>query len=159
MKNFKTIILTMCFAMLLPISVNAMDGDDLAITEIDRAGRYIKWQIVCTSDGSALSATDVIGEMSSKLARLVRGSALMKMKVVPGTGGVIPNTTIDITLTDDEDDELWSDTTITQNSNTWHTLSADISIYPPVFDELKLALNDFGDVGDTVTLIFIGYIE
>ena len=83
----------------------------------------------------------------------------MLLKVSPGTGAVIPNTTIDITLADEEGDTIWSDTAISKDAVTWHTLSSTIGAYPPITGKLYLALNDIGDSGDQVTLYFITWRE
>jgi hypothetical protein len=113
--------------------------------------------VICTSNGSALTATDLVALMPDSIKDVEQ--VLMKMKVVPGTTTVAPDTTIDVTLTDEEGDTLWADTGISNVANSWHTLSADIAIYPPIFSELNLALNDIGDSGDQVTLYFISWIE
>lgn len=129
----------------------------LAVSKVSQTRHYLKWKVVCTSDGGALSATDLVALMPADLSR--QEQALMKMKVVPGTGGVAPDTTIDITLTDDEGNSLWADTDISKDSATWHTLSADIGIHLPVFSKLYLAVNDIGTTGDQVTLYFISWME
>jgi hypothetical protein len=129
----------------------------LTVSKVSKTRHYLKWKVVCTSDGSSCSATDLIALMPPDLAR--QEQALMKMKVVPGTAGVAPDTTIDITLTDDEGDTLWADTGISNVANSWHTLSADIGIHLPVFSKLYLAVSDIGGSGDQVTLYFISWME
>jgi hypothetical protein len=81
------------------------------------------------------------------------------MKVSPGTGGVIPDTTINITLSDDEQDALYTKTAISKDAISWHSLNDDIGIYIPVMGALYLTINDIGTSGDQVTLYFITWKE
>ena len=129
----------------------------LAVSKVSQTRHYLKWKVVCTSDGSSMSATDLVALMPDNLKN--KEQALMKLKVSPGTGGVIPDTTINITLTDDEGDSLWADTDISKDAVTWHTLSKDVGIYIPIFSKLYLAFNDIGTAGDQVTLYFISWME
>jgi len=155
MKRFILII-----AALLLFSATAHATWTLTPSIVARSGHYLKWKVVCTSDGNALTATDILAQTSDNyFLRQVQGSTLMIMKVSPGTGGVIPNATINIDLEDEENDDLWADTAISKDAISWHDLSADISQYPPVLINLYLVMNDIGDSGDQVTLYFINWIE
>ena len=151
--------LIIIFFILLVLPAQALATWTLAPSLVSEAGHYVKWKVVCTSDGSALSATDILSEMGERLLERVQGQTAMLMKVEPGAGGVIPDTTINVTLTDAEDDTLWSDTGISKDTVSWHLLSADISAYPPVLSEFNLTLNDIGGSGDQVTLYFIMWRE
>lgn len=126
---------------------------------VSQAGHYLKWKVVLTSDGSALSATDLLAQMSARMVRQLQGETLMSMKVSPGTGGVIPNTTINVTLSDDEQDALFTMTGASKDAISWHDLSNSINMYPPVTGLLYLTVNDVGDSGDQVTLYFIMWME
>jgi len=153
MKKISLIIVILCF-MVLP----AHAAWTVATTVTANAAHYIKFKVVCTSDGDALAATDLHAEFAEQVSsRFVQGLTVLLLKVVPGTDTVIPNTTINITLTDEEGDELWSDTGISKDAATWHNLAKDI--YLPILDKFYLAMNDIGDDGDQVTLYFCCWIE
>jgi len=125
------------------------------------AGHYVKWKVVLTGDNSGLSATDILAQFSSNRdLNKVQGETLMAMKVVPGTGGVAPDNTLNITLSDDEGNTLWADTGIAYLSDTdWQVTSSDIGIFIPVGTVLYLTMNDIGGDGDQVTLYFITWRE
>ena len=106
-----------------------------------------------------MSATDLVALAHTAKINSLQGSSLMAMKVSPGTGGVIPDTTINVTLTDEEDDAVFTMTGASKDAISWHDLSTDIGMYPTVFDKLSLAINDIGASGDQVTLYFICWIE
>jgi len=117
---------------------------------------YIKFKVLCVSDGDALTATDLVAEFEEQVSsKFVQGLTAILLKVVPGTGDAKPTTTINITLTDEESHTLWAETGISQNAASWHNLSGDIKAYPPILDKFYLAINDIGDEDDTVTLYFI----
>lgn len=158
----KKIVFIMVLTLSFAFAVNSWATWTLASSVVKKSGHYVKWKVLCTSDGSALSATDILtvaNGMPASLRRNVQGQTLMKMKVSPGIGGVIPNATINITLTDDEDDSLWADTGISKDAISWHDMSKDINIYIPITGKLYLAINDLGDSGDQVTLYFITWYE
>ena len=157
MKRILSII--MGFLLVIVLTVPAWATWTITPSTVSQAGHYIKWKVVLTSDGAALSATDLIALMPARLKRDVQGETLMLMKVSPGTGGVIPDTTLNITLTDDEGDTIWADTGISKDAVTWHDLSADVDAYIPVLGLLYLAINDIGGSGDQVTLYFITWVE
>jgi hypothetical protein len=154
----KKISLMLAFLFLLAIPAHA--AWTITTTVSANSAHYIKFKVVCTSDGDALTATDLVAEFEEQTsARLVRGLTAMLLKVVPGTGAVIPGTTINITLTDEEEDALWADTGISKDAATWHSLADDINAYPMILDKLYLAINDIGDEGVQVTLYFHCWIE
>jgi len=130
---------------------------DLVVTREYKTNHYMKWKVVCTSDGAALTATDLVALMPEQLKN--QPQLLMLMKVSPGTGGVVPDNTFTITLTDEEGDELWSKAAISNVAVSWHSMSEDIGAYIPLFSELNLAFDDIGTSGDQVTLYFISWLE
>lgn len=134
----------------------------LTPSTVSVAGHYVKWKVVCTSDGDALSATDLIAKIKASDERLlyyVQGETLMAMKISPGLTTVAPDTTINVTLSDDEGDALFTITGASNTAISWHDLSNDVYIYIPVMNLLYLALNDIGTSGDQVTLYFITWKE
>ena len=155
MKRLISIILGVFLAVALAVPSQA--AWTITPSKVSEAGNYIKWKVVCTSDGAAYSATDLLSlsTMPSRLLRKIQGETLMLMKVSPGTGGVIPDTTIDITLSDDEQDALFTKTTISKDAISWHDLSADIDAFIPLTGKLYLTINDIGTSGDQVILYFV----
>jgi len=153
----KKIILTIALVLLLASS--AWADWTLVVSGVSEAGHYMKWKVVCTSDGGALSATNILALPGARLLRVGQGETLMLLKVSPGTGAVIPDNTIDIILSDAEQDALWTETTISKDAISWHDMSDDIDAYIPVLGPLYLTLNDIGTAGDQVTLYFISWRE
>lgn len=132
----------------------AMAAWTLKVSTVSYAKNYVVWKVVCTSDGNALSSTDLIGRMTDqKLKDLVIGSTAMIMTVSPGSGGVAPDTTINVTLSDGHRD-YFVDTGISNTADSFNDLSQDFNAYLPVYPLFKLALNDIGTSGDQVTLYF-----
>ena len=158
-KHLTSIILGMVLVFVMATS--AMAAWTVTPSKVSEAGHYIKWKVVCTSDGSAYSAADILAlsDMPTRLLRKIQGETLMKMKVSPGTGGVIPDTTINIILSDDEQDALYTKTGISKDAISWHDLNDDIGIFIPVMGKLYLTFNDIGSSGDQVTLYFITWKE
>jgi len=152
-------LLLLTIALVLLLASSAWADWTLVVSGVSEAGHYMKWKIVCTSDGNALSATNMLGLPGTHLLRIGQGETLMLMKVSPGTGAVIPDNTIDITLSDAEGDVVWTDTGISKDAITWHDMSDDIDAYIPVLGPLYLTLNDIGTAGDQVTLYFISWRE
>ena len=159
MKRLISIILGMVLVFVLATA--SMAAWTITPSKVSDAGHYIKWKVVCTSDGAAYSATDLLSlsTMPTRLLREIQGETLMLMKVSPGTGGVIPDTTIDITISDDEQDAVFTQTTISKDAISWHDLSSDVNAYIPIMGVLYLTINDIGTSGDQVTLYFITWKE
>ena len=157
MKRLRIIIIATLFIVFM--ASQAYAAWTLTPTRISQAGHLLKWQVVCTSDASALSATDLIALMPDNLKGRAQGSLMLTMTVKPGTAGVIPNTTINVTLSNDEDHTIYSASAFSKDAVTvGAALSEDYGEFLPVYGVLKLALNDIGDAGDQVTLIFNCYI-
>ena len=132
----------------------------LTPTLISKAGHYMQWKVVCTSDGDALSATDLVASMPEKLKQLVQGATLMVMTVSPGTGSVAPDTTIDVTLSNAQGIAVFVHTGYSNTADTTGiSLAEDFNQYPTVFGLFYLTLNDIGTSGDQVTLYFDCWIE
>jgi len=159
MKRIKIAILTM-FILLL-CACYSWASWTLTVSRVARTPHYLYWKVVCTSDGSALSATDLLAlsTLDPQLKYEMQGATMMIMDVIPGTGGVIPNTTIDVTwsnsLVDVYDNDAFSKDADTPGND----LSEDYNQYPPILEQLKLTLNDIGDSGDQVTLGILCWIE
>jgi hypothetical protein len=127
---------------------------------VGKVGRAFKWKILCTSDGSALSSTDIMPLISDvDLKSHIRASMMMTLAIKPGVAAVAPDNTIDVTLANDESVTIFSQTGISYNANTAGLdLSKDYGQFPVVYDKLYLALNDIGASGDQVTLLFENWI-
>jgi len=156
-----SLIFAILFFMALPVHA-AWDID----TEVSAtSAHWIKFKVVCTSDGDALTATDLVAEFEEQISKkYVQGLSAIWLRVVPGTEDVIPNTTINITLTDEEEETLWSETSISKDGSTEHLLYTSengdsIGMWPPILDKFYLAINDIGDEDDQVTLIFHCWFE
>jgi hypothetical protein len=158
-RKFLSVVL---FLAIIVLPTTSFATWTLVPSKVSKAANYLKWKLVCTSDGDAMAATDLLAlsNMPSRLKGEIQGSSLMSMKVSPGTGGVAPDTTINITLSDDEQDALWPKAAISNTAISWHLTSSDISIYVPIFGSFYLEFaNDIGAAGDQVTLYFIMWIE
>lgn len=141
-------------------SVNSMATWTLTPSLVSKAGHYMLWEVVCTSDGNALTATDLVAQMPAELKRLVQGSALMIMTVSPGTSTVAPDTTIDVTLSNAQGIAFFVHTGYSNTADTTGiSLAEYYNQYPTVFDKLYLTLNDIGSSGDQVTLYFFCWLE
>jgi len=127
---------------------------------VGKVGHYLTWKVVCTSDGSALSATDLVAKMDDRLKKLVQGSTMMIMKVSPGLVGVAPDTTIDVTLSDAQGTAIFVHAAYSNVADTTGiSLAEDFNQYPTVHDKFYLTLSDIGTTGDQVTLYFECWME
>jgi hypothetical protein len=132
----------------------------LTPTLISKAGHYMQWKVVCTSDGDALSATDLVASMPENLKRIVQGATLMVMTVSPGTGSVAPDTTINITLSNAQGIAVFVHTGYSNTADTTGiSLAEDFNQYPTVFGLFYLTISDIGASGDQVTLYFDCWVE
>lgn len=127
---------------------------------VGKAGHYLTWKVVCTSDGSSLSATDLVAQMDNNLKKLVQGSTMMIMKVSPGLTAVAPDTTINVTLSDAQGTAIFIHTAYSNTEDTTGiSLAEDFNQYFTVHDKFYLTLNDIGTTGDQVTLYFECWVE
>jgi hypothetical protein len=138
----------------------------IAVTKLEETDHYLKWQALCTSDGSTLTATDLMVASSSaeavvtierNLKGKISGATLMVLRAVSGTGGVVPNGTYTVTLNNDENNAIFTSgnfPVVYDVANSHASLAEDMGQYPTAFDKLYAVISDIGDSGDQVTLIF-----
>jgi hypothetical protein len=127
---------------------------------VGKAGHYLTWKVVCTSDGSSLAATNLVASMDANLKKLVQGSTMMIMKVSPGLTTVAPDTTIDVTFSDAQGTAIFVHAAYSNVADTTGiSLAEDYNQYPTVHDKFYLTLNDIGTAGDQVTLYFECWME
>lgn len=120
---------------------------------VSRAGHRALWKVVCTSNGSALTATDLVALMPAQLKELVQKASLMVMTVSPGTGAVAPDATIDVTLSNEQAIAIFTHTGYSNVADTTGiSLAEDYGQYLPIFGKFYLTLSDIGTAGDQVTL-------
>ena len=152
-------IFLIVFALLM-MACNAWADWTLTPALVSKAGHYMQWKVVCTSDGSSLSATDIVALMPENLKRVVQGASHMVMTVSPGTGSVAPDTTIDVTLSNAQGIAVFVHTGYSNTADTTGiSLAEDFNQYLTVFGLFYLALNNIGTAGDQVTLYFDCWIE
>lgn len=124
------------------------------------AKHYMTWKVECTSDGNALTATDLVTLMEPSLRDLVQGSTLMIMTVSPGTGSVAPDTTINVSLSNSQNIVVFTHDAYSNTADTTGIdLSEDYNQYLTVYSKFYLTLNDIGTSGDKVTLYFDCWVE
>jgi len=138
-----------------------------------RKGNYIKVKIACKSDNDAMAATDLLlmdpgggaGSLEKPTAQtgrtlrdVLEGVTFMAVKADPGTA---PDTTWDFTFSDDEGDAIYTSTENSTTVTSWHDMSTDIGLYPPIFNKLYLAFPTDADwtTNDVVDLYLIGWRE
>ena len=137
-----------------------------------RNDNYIKVKITCLSDNDKMAVTDILALSPDGTGSIVKGTAqtgqtlreemegctLMAIKADPGTA---PDTTWDFTLLDDEQDPLYTSTLNSTTVTSWHDLSTDIAMYPPVFSKLHLEFPTDADwsANDTVDIYIIAWRE
>ena len=152
--TFLTILSCMVF-----MASSAFAAWTITISSVRKSDNYVWFDALCTSDGSALTAVDILSSTYMGYAKDVQGSTLMLLYVSPGTVGVAPDNTFDVTLTDDLGATIWADTAISNVTGSWHKMYEDLGPFPPILDELNLAISDIGTSGDRVTLRFILWAE
>jgi len=130
-----------------------MAGWTLRPEIIEKSHNYVRWVLHCTSDGSALTATDIFSEthMPRDMKTKLQGLSYMGMKIDPLTG---TTTTINVTLSDTEGDSLFAETGASNSAISNHDLSTDISRYPTFFSKMYLTINDVGSSGEKIDLYF-----
>ena len=142
-----------------------------------RKGNYVKFKIVCTSDGAAMAATDLLAlspggtgsivKSTTQTGRTMRdeveGVTLMILKCVPAAApaAAVPEAAWDFTLYDEESHAIYTSTDNALDANSWHDMNTDISAYPPLLDKLYLAFPTAADwdTGNIVDFYFIGWRE
>jgi len=124
-------------------------------------GNYAVFGLTFTSDGNALSARDLIANdiKSSLLKKRIQGRTLYAMNVCPGTSGVAPNAAFDITITNDFGKTLLAATSVSHTADSWPSVTATMSAYPPILTKFNVAFGDIGDSGDQVTVYFYFWVE
>ena len=157
MKTIKALII---LAVLL-FTVQAQGAAwTLTPSMVAKAGHYIVWKVLCTSDGSSMPATDLIALMNDYMKGQVQGATHMVMTVEPGTAGVIPDTTIDVTLSNAQGIPVFVHAGYSNVANTTGiSLAEDYNQYLVPYGLFYLTLNDIGTAGDQVTLYFEAWIE
>jgi len=128
---------------------------------VEASRNYIKWKIKCTSDASALAATNVFSEtyMPRDLKAKLEGLTYMRMKIDPVPDAVSLETTLNVIISDSEGDALYTTTGNSASAISWHDLSTDISAYPVALQRLYLTFNDLGAAGNVFDLYFICWRE
>lgn len=146
--------------LVLLMASQSMAAWTLTPSVVSRAGHYMLWKVVCTSDGNALTATDLVALMPVGLQRIIPGATMMIMKISPGTTTVAPDTTIDVTLSDAQGTAIFTGTAYSYTAaTTGISLAKDYNQYPTIYSKLYLTLNDIGTTGDQVTLFFECWVE
>lgn len=140
---------------------HAMATWTIGVSVADVKGHYVIYKLLCTSDGDSLTATDFVALMSDQDRRhMERGATMMVMNVDPGTGGVAPDATIDVTFTDITGIAVYAETTLSNVADTvGKDLSADLNQYPVMTTKMYITLNDIGASGDQVTFYLICWVE
>lgn len=156
----KKLISLLIVAVVFLASQSAFAAWTLKVSKVSQVKDYLLWEVKCTSDGNALTATDLLALMEPSLKALVQNTTQMILEVIPGTGSVQPDTTIDVTLTNTAGSTLFTHAAYSNSANTTGiSLAEDYNAYLPVFDTFKLALSDIGTAGDIVTLRFLAWID
>ena len=119
-----------------------------------------RWKLTCTSDGSALTATDLIALMPrSTLKKEVQRSVLMIMDIDPGDGSVAPNDPFTVSISNAENMVVFATTTgDAETTITGIDMSEDWNQYIPVHERLYLTITDLGDSGDKVVIYIEGWV-
>lgn len=161
-------------AMILLVASTAQAAWTLKVKDLGyKMDNHIySFEILCTSDGSAMSATDLLGisvagvpnvdGMTYEIRKKIMQCMLMVMTVDPGTGGVAPDTTIDITLGELSGKPQYSHATFPATfdvASSYGKLYEDFGQYIPVGATLYATISDIGTAGDQVTLRFDGWVE
>lgn len=119
-----------------------------------------RWKITCTSDGSALTATDLLALMLRSPLRIeVQRSVLMIMDIDPGDDSVAPNDPFTVSIYNAEGMLVFATTTGDAESTiTGIDMSEDWNQYIPVHERLYLGITDIGSDGDKVIIYIEGWI-
>lgn len=158
MKRFKIVILSILF---LAFATQAIAAWTYVVSRVARTQNYIYWKIVCTSDGTDPDAVNILSStyIDNQFLIELQKSTMLVMDVIPGIGGVQPDETITITMSNSLV-QFYTGTGFAYDANTvGNLLSTDYSMFPPVLDKLYIDINDIGSDGDQVTLAILGWIE
>ena len=123
---------------------------------IEQSHNYLRWKLRCTSDGNALTITDIFSESYTPrdLKSRLQGHTYMRMDYVPHKAAHAPNATGTITLTNTVGTVMFSDDTAVADEDETFDLSTDISMYPTFYAKMYLTVDDIGDDGDYFDLYF-----
>lgn len=113
------------------------------------------FKLVCTCDGSALSSTAFsamtgFDSMTAEAKEALRFGRLMSLTSVPGTGGVVPDATYNVTIYNG----LGASILAATSRSTTAIEIAYPSNYTVMQDAPTLAVGDLGTSGDQTTLYF-----
>lgn len=158
----KKYILAICFGILmLSQTMSAWATWTITPTILSYQGHTAIFQVLFTSDGSALTAGNISTNMTPELLALFKKGLFYKMAVVPGTSSVAPDTTIDITFLDVT--LQWNHFVHTTYSYTANTpnidLAEDDGYALSGWDMTYITVNDIGSSGDQFTLIIEGNVQ
>jgi len=143
-------VVLLTILLLLVFTGQAYSAWNFQAVKVSERGHYMKFLLTCISDGAALTATDIMPFLPAQIKSKIIGGTLMSVKIDVG----VVATTVNITLTDDEADSLYTISGVTTPPS-WRDLSGTMFMYIPVFEKVYLAVNDIGSAGDTIYLYFI----
>lgn len=125
-----------------------------------KQGNYVVLTLLFTSDGSATTAQNIKTGMTLAESDAFDRATWMTMDIDPGTEGVAPGATIDISFLDATGKTHFAHTAYAYDADTIGVdLSEDEGRYLCAYDMTNITFNDIGDSGDQITLQLTGYIE
>lgn len=154
----KRILIMVVIVFLIMVSqVFAAWTIDISVTDVK--GNYVIYKVLCTSNGDALPATDIVALMNTEEYEYIKAGAVgLVLSVSPGAGGVAPDTEIDIVFTDINGVTVFDEADFSYTEDTSGVpLWWDWWSYPVITTKFYLALNDIGADGDQVTLYLLCY--
>lgn len=145
--------------MVLLMASQAWAAWTLTPSKVTSTDHYLVWKVLCTSDGSALSATDLIALLPSNLLSVVQKGCIIDMEVQPGTGGVAPDNAFILTLSETIRGTRYTHAALSNVANTNADPSEDLGQYPDIGVDFLLTFDDIGASGDQITIVFTEWIE